>query len=119
MLALKKKREAEAKQAAEAAAVAQAESASNVESEAMQVDSVEKISLLGIGGKKAVKNGGDAKVKKRTPGEIRIQKGTFSYCERLVSPRSPRRSRLRCTLPFRNDSSLQILRSSTLAKSQP
>ena len=62
MLALKKKREAEAKKAAESGS-----------------DSgPEKVSLLGIGGKKTTRNG-DNKTggKKRTPGEIRIQKGAL------------------------------------------
>jgi hypothetical protein len=69
MLALKKKREAEAKKAAEAA-----ESASANGSES---PGPEKVSLLGIGGKKTTRNGDSAKTgaKKRTPGEIRIQKG--------------------------------------------
>jgi hypothetical protein len=86
MLALKKKRETEAKQAAEAAAAAAAEAKDNGGGgEAMQVESVEKVSLLGIGGKKKSKNGGpEAKVKKRTPGEIRIQKGTFSVLQGAV-----------------------------------
>ena len=58
MLALKKKREAE-----------------KAEAEKKPEDSGDKVSLLGIAGKKkaADKNGTG---KKRTPGEIRIQKGT-------------------------------------------
>jgi hypothetical protein len=89
MLALKKKRETEAKQAAEAAAAAAAAEAQGKEggeAEATQAESVEKVSLLGIGGKKKSKNGGggpDGKVKKRTPGEIRIQKGTIFVLQEL------------------------------------
>jgi len=65
MLALKKKREAEKKEADDAAAAASA--------------GPEKVSLLGIGGKKQAKNGDSAANggKKRTPGEIRIQKGAL------------------------------------------
>lgn len=61
MLALKKKREEEKKAAAAAAA-----------------KGGEKVSVLGIGGKKQAKNGdGAAPAKKRSPGEIRIQKGAL------------------------------------------
>jgi hypothetical protein len=68
MLALKKKREADAKEAA-----AQQEQDSKM---AVDSNAPAKVSLLGIGGKKKTKNGGDgAGGKKRTPGEIRIQKG--------------------------------------------
>mmetsp|Transcript_28524 Transcript_28524/g.40354 ORF Transcript_28524/g.40354 Transcript_28524/m.40354 type:complete len:210 (+) Transcript_28524:32-661(+) len=63
MLALKKKREAE-KAAAEAAA--QQPSADGM--------GKEKVSLLGIGGKKKTKSADSSTGKKRTPGEIRIQK---------------------------------------------
>jgi hypothetical protein len=87
MLALKKKRETEAKQAAEAAAAAaEAQGKEGGEAEATQGEPVEKVSLLGIGGKKKSKNGGggpDGKVKKRTPGEIRIQKGTIFVLQEL------------------------------------
>uniref|UniRef100_A0A7S1V632 UBC core domain-containing protein n=1 Tax=Grammatophora oceanica TaxID=210454 RepID=A0A7S1V632_9STRA len=68
MLALKKKREAEAKAKAEAAAA-----------QPMDVDKPdapggkEKVSLLGIGGKKKTKSGENGTTKKRTPGELRIQ----------------------------------------------
>lgn len=58
MLALKKKKEAEAKKAAEAPAEQQGESP--------------KVSLLGVGGKKRASSG--TTQTKRTPGEIRIQK---------------------------------------------
>jgi hypothetical protein len=64
MLALKKKREAEAKAAAAAPADEPAP--------------VEKVSLLGIGGKKTTRSNESASTKKRTPGEIRIQKGTYN-----------------------------------------
>lgn len=64
MLALKKKKEA-------AAAAAAAEAAENPSS------GPPKVSLLGIGGKKTQKKeGSNGNAKKRTPGEIRIQKGT-------------------------------------------
>jgi ubiquitin-conjugating enzyme E2 M len=70
MLALKKKREAEAKKAAEEA---QQQASTTAEAPA---DQPQKVSLLGIGGKKMVKNGETGKTgKKRTPGEIRIQTG--------------------------------------------
>jgi hypothetical protein len=63
MLALKKKREQEQKAAAEAAAA--------------DGTGGEKVSVLGIGGKKQTKSGDDAAPsKKRSPGEIRIQKGS-------------------------------------------
>jgi len=69
MLALKKKRESEAKQAVE-----------EQDSSKMEVDGQPKVSLLGVGGKKATKNGDSMKTsKKRSPGEIRIQKGTKIY----------------------------------------
>jgi hypothetical protein len=73
MLALKKKREAEAKLAAEEKA----------EQDKMEVEcpgstsGPEKVSLLGIGGNKKKTKNGESKTggKKRSPGEIRIQKG--------------------------------------------
>ena len=84
MLALKKKREAEAKAAAEAAAGAASTNPSSAPSSAGESTSSavdNKVSLLGIGGKKKTKeNGGGGK--KRTPGEIRIQKGEF--CDRSL-----------------------------------
>jgi hypothetical protein len=75
MLALKKKREAEAKaKADEEAAMATTE---EVVSTAPGTAPVAKVSLLGIGGKKkkADGTGGATGQKKRSPGEIRIQKG--------------------------------------------
>jgi hypothetical protein len=82
MLALKKKREAEAKAAAEAASTAAASTTpSSAPSSAGESTSSadNKVSLLGIGGKKKTKeNGGGGK--KRTPGEIRIQKGKWCIC---------------------------------------
>ncbi|KAL7514581.1 hypothetical protein ACHAXN_011826 [Cyclotella atomus] len=77
MLALKKKREAEAKAKAEAEASGAASttpsSAPSSAGESTSSAADNKVSLLGIGGKKKSKenNGG---AKKRTPGEIRIQK---------------------------------------------
>ena len=70
MLALKKKREAEKKAAAAAAAAAEAEGKTVEEPKG-----TEKVSLLGIGGKKKTKSGESTGTKKRTPGELRIQKG--------------------------------------------
>ena len=94
MLALKKKREAEQK-----AAAAAAEASSSPATEDTPVAAVTpqngdnheagpaKISLLGIGGIKkkdtsATGNGNSINnnnMKKRTPGEIRIQKGNLSF----------------------------------------
>ena len=73
MLALKKKREAEAKAAAEEAVRAKEEPASGGDGSAGQPA---KVSLLGIGGKKQA-NAKKSTGKKRSPGEIRIQKGNF------------------------------------------
>ena len=73
MLALKKKREAEAKAKAEADG-----SGSAVQSPGTAPSSSSnKVSLLGaVGGKKKKSDGtGSGGTKKRTPGEIRIQKG--------------------------------------------
>jgi hypothetical protein len=67
MLALKKKREQEQQAAAEAAAEGGGTGTGG-----------EKVSVLGIGGKKQAKSGdGAAPSKKRSPGEIRIQKGSY------------------------------------------
>lgn len=87
MLALKKKREAEKKAAAAAAAAAEAEGKTVEEPKG-----TEKVSLLGIGGKKKTKSGESTGTKKRTPGELRIQKGVcvfvscgiFVYCSRAI-----------------------------------
>ena len=73
MLALKKKREAEAKAAAEEAVRAKEEPTSGADESAGQP---EKVSLLGIGGKKQA-NSKKSTGKKRSPGEIRIQKGNL------------------------------------------
>ena len=70
MLALKKKREEEKKRAEAEAAKAAAEGGESGAGEA------KKVSLLGVGGKKTKnENGTGSTGKKRTPGEIRIQKG--------------------------------------------
>jgi hypothetical protein len=74
MLALKKKREADKKEKEEAAkneakSIAQAPDAT-VASEGGQV------SLFGIGGQKKTKKG-DGPLTKKSPGEIRIQKGKY------------------------------------------
>ena len=75
-MALKKKREAEAKAKAEAEAAAKANGTATAQAPA---DS-NKVSLLGIGGKKkkASDGNGASGKKKRTPGEIRIQKGELN-----------------------------------------
>jgi len=78
MLALKKKRlaEAKAKEAAEAAGISTSETAASEPSAApAPAGTTKKVSLLGIGGKKK-SNGenGKGSGKRRTPGEIRIQK---------------------------------------------
>ena len=84
-LALKKKREAEAKAKAEEAALAAANGGGG--SGAVQTpgtapsaaattnEESKKVSLLGVGGKKKQTGAGGPKQKKRSPGEIRIQKG--------------------------------------------
>ena len=83
MLALKKKRETEAKAKAEEEAAAAVAAPPSSEPTPMAVDSSssKKVSLLGIGGKKKKSEDGGAKngTKKRSPGEIRIQKGEFLF----------------------------------------
>ena len=81
MLALKKKREAEAAAAASTATVSTGDK--SAADEATNDAAPAKVSLIGaIGGKKtkdkAAEAGkeGTSGSKKRTPGEIRIQKGT-------------------------------------------
>lgn len=76
MLALKKKREAEAKAKAEEEAAMAATTGDEV-SQTPGTAPAAKVSLLGIGGKKkkADGTGGATGKKKRSPGEIRIQKG--------------------------------------------
>lgn len=76
MLALKKKREAEAKAKEEAEAAAAASDSASA-SGASSASGPQKVSILGIGGKKKKDSGKDGASggKKRTPGEIRIQKG--------------------------------------------
>lgn len=80
MLALKKKREAEAKARAEEEAAAQAAGAVQTPGTAPSAaDASKKVSLLGVGGKKKKTGGAGANgQKKRSPGEIRIQKGELS-----------------------------------------
>ena len=78
MLALKKKRE-EQRKAAEEAAKAEAASPS-VSAPADGAEGGGQVSLFGIGGQKKTKKGEQTGTKK-TPGEIRIQKGTFiGFC---------------------------------------
>jgi len=87
MLALKKKREAEAKAKAEAEAAATKSATESPTDEKLAesgtgsetTGSSHKVSILGIGGRKKVAksdngSGNAARGKKRTPGEIRIQK---------------------------------------------
>ena len=72
MLALKKKREAEAAQKA-----AEEKAAAAMDTTASSSEAAPKVNLLGVGGQK-VKTAGDNGTgggKKRSPGEIRIQKG--------------------------------------------
>jgi hypothetical protein len=87
MLALKKKREAEAKVAAEEKAEADKMQVEAPASASAAATGPAKVSLLGIGGKKKTTKNGESKTggKKRSPGEIRIQKGTFFYSNRLTS----------------------------------
>ena len=70
MLALKKKREAEKK--------AQEEAAKNGESTPGAAAPGGQVSLFGIGGEKKSKKGETTGTKK-SPGEIRIQKGNFLF----------------------------------------
>jgi hypothetical protein len=87
MLALKKKREAEAKAKAEAEAAAAASPGGGGGGGGdASPPAPEKASLLGIGGKKKKDSSKDGTGgKKRTPGEIRIQKGetacTINQCK--------------------------------------
>jgi hypothetical protein len=75
MLALKKKREAEKKEKEEAA---KKEAAAAAESppETAPLDGGGQVSLFGIGGQKKTKKG-EAPGIKKSPGEIRIQKGKY------------------------------------------
>lgn len=84
MLALKKKREKEKKEAEEAA---KREAAAAAESPA-EAPSGEggQVSLFGIGGQKKSKKG-EAEKTKKSPGEIRIQKGKFWFPS--ISHQSP------------------------------
>jgi hypothetical protein len=84
MLALKKKRE-EAKAAAEAAAKdADADTPTDDSGVGTHSPANNKVSLLGVGGKKQTKNGDSKATKKRSPGEIRIQKGTREQQDQVV-----------------------------------
>jgi hypothetical protein len=91
MLALKKKREAEQKAAADAAAAAPSVAPETAEQDATTTDtgngSSNKVSLLGIGGVKKSNAATSNAQKKRTPGEIRIQKG--GCCLRFYVFRNP------------------------------
>jgi hypothetical protein len=79
MLALKKKREVEAKAKLAAAAEQQA-AGTDAPTDSPGVKKV-SISLLGVGGKKNKDNGGSkSNGKRRTPGEIRIQTGKSLKC---------------------------------------
>jgi hypothetical protein len=106
MLALKKKREAEKKAAEEAAAAAATAVSSPPSSDipppagdttasgdansrtAVAAGSSGQVSLFGIGGQKKTKKGDPVTGTKKTPGEIRIQKGKslvfFEMKERMI-----------------------------------
>jgi hypothetical protein len=81
MLALKKKREAEKKEKEEAAKH-EAESAAQTPTDAAAPAEGGPVSLFGIGGQKKTKKGEGPSTKK-SPGEIRIQKGKI-YISRLL-----------------------------------
>ena len=91
MLALKKKKQ----EAAAAAAAAVAESTSRPDdsnggapAQAVEGKTTKKESLFGIGGEKK-KSGANGKEKRRTAGEIRIQKGNvYKACIRLTRRKS-------------------------------
>eukprot|EP00934_Nitzschia_sp_Nitz4_P007437 Nitzschia sp. Nitz4//scaffold142_size57810//20997//23280//NITZ4_006494-RA/size57810-processed-gene-0.46-mRNA-1//1//CDS//3329536385//7427//frame0 len=86
MLALKKKREAEKKEKEEAA---KREAASAVETpEVAPAATGGQVSLLGIGGQKTTRKG-DAPAAKKTPGEIRIQKGATYHFLFTIPPHYP------------------------------
>ncbi len=102
MLALKKKREAEAKAKAKAEADAAATSEGGAEGAVQSPGSApttssssssHTVSLLGIGGKKTKADGSTVNgQKRRSPGEIRIQKGELMFaCEKWTGLR-----RVRC-----------------------
>ena len=86
MIRLKKKQaEAKAAEAEEAAAAAAAAPEPADGAEAPATEGAEgKVSLLGIGGKKVSKAATGTTGKKKTPGEIRIQKVSAAGAERLV-----------------------------------
>ena len=90
MLALKKKREAEKKQAEEDAARAEAAASATpgAASPAPAAAAGGQVSLFGIGGEKKSKKG-EQQGAKKTPGEIRIQKGKVSECKPIVLLRVP------------------------------
>jgi hypothetical protein len=73
MLALKKKREVEKKEREDAAKEEAAAAAAGPSAEAPGG----QVSLFGIGGQKKTKKG-EAPGIRKSPGEIRIQKGNFS-----------------------------------------
>ena len=79
---LRKKKEAEKKAAAKAAAEAEAAAAPGTENkdESTEEKKPQKVSLLGVGGKKKKDSGSNKEGKKRTAGEIRIQKGESFVC---------------------------------------
>ena len=77
MLALKKKREKEAEEARKQAAAAAA--APTSADSANPAATGGTVSLFGIGGEKKTKKG-EGQGKKRSPGEIRIQKGKAIQC---------------------------------------
>ena len=88
MLALKKKREAEKKQAEEDAAKAEAAASATPGAASPAPAAAGQVSLFGIGGEKKSKKG-EQQGAKKTPGEIRIQKGKSSCCKLIVFLRVP------------------------------
>lgn len=82
MLAAKLKKEKKAAEAAAAAAAAVAESGGSGETtEQSTTQQSKKVSLFGVGGNKQKEIASKDKVKKRTAGEIRIQKGKQNQCK--------------------------------------
>ena len=76
MLALKKKREVEKKAAEEAAKSEATAPSAPLAGDGSSLSTGGQVSLFGIGGQKKTKKGEQTGAKK-TPGEIRIQKGNF------------------------------------------
>jgi hypothetical protein len=90
MLALKKKREAEKKRAEEEEAAASAAASTDAgtlqqpQGDAGVSEETKKVSLFGIGGEKKSKKGEMTTGAKKTPGELRIQKGAKGIKPQLI-----------------------------------